>query len=98
MINSLAIYARFDQNWRDFVQFFLSSFISSLTKTEAKITTITSRTMPPRGFTTSQLMIGVMTYAVINKAAKNKMVKSNMIVSTSLIFSTFTVSICNNCS
>ena len=92
------ISARFDETQKDFVQSVLSSFISSLTKTAAKMTVMTNRAMPPRGFATSQLMIGAITYAVINKAAENMITRSTRIVNTSLIFSTFNVPICYDCS
>jgi len=76
---------------------FLSSLISSLSKTEAKITMMTNRITPPSGFITSQLMIGVTIYAVINKAAKNKIMRNKRIVNISPTFSTFTVTICYDC-
>jgi len=61
----------------------LSSFISSRNKTKAKITMMTNRVTPPRGFITNQLIIGVITYAVINKAAKNMIMRSKRIVKMS---------------
>lgn len=67
---------------------FLSSLSSSLTRTVAKIAMMANRTTPPRGFITNQLMIGVMTYAVINKAPRNMIMRSKRIVNTSLIFYT----------
>jgi len=61
------------------IQSFLSSLISSLSRIDAKITIMINKMMPPRGFITSQLMIGVITYAVINRAAKNMIMRSKRI-------------------
>ena len=58
------------RNEKDFVHPVFSSFISSLTNTAAKTTVMTNRTMPTRGFITSQFMIGVITYAVIKYTEK----------------------------
>lgn len=65
-----------------------------MSKIEANTTMTTKRATPPRGFVTSQLMIGVMTYAVINRAARIRTMKSMRIVNISPTFSTFTVPVC----
>jgi len=45
---------------------------------ETMMTMTTNRTTPQRGFVTSQLMIGVITYAAINKTAKTKAIMSRI--------------------
>jgi hypothetical protein len=62
------------------IQSFLSSRVSLMNKTEAKTIIMINKARPPRGFITSQLMTGVITYAVINKAAKIMIMRSRRTV------------------
>ena len=70
------------------LQSFLSSLVSSMNKIEANTIMIARRATPPRGFITSQLMIGVIIYAVINRAARTRIMRSKRIVNISPTFST----------
>lgn len=58
--------------------------ISLMNRAEARMTMITNRPTPPSGFITSQLMIGVITYAVISRAAKKMIARSKSIVNINL--------------
>ena len=64
---------------------------------EANTIMTTRRATPPRGFTTNQLMIGAITYAVINRAAKIKIMRNKRIANISPTFSNFTVPVCYDC-
>ncbi len=64
----------------EYLQSFLSSLISSISNIEANTTITTKRATPPRGFITSQLMTGVIIYAVINRAARIRIMKNKRIV------------------
>jgi len=67
-----------------------------MNKIEAITTIATRRATPPSGFITNQLMIGVIIYAVINRAARIRIMRSKRIVNISPTFSTFTVPVCYN--
>jgi hypothetical protein len=70
------------------LQCFLSSLISSMSNIETNTATTTKRAAPPIGFITSQLMIGVIMYAVINRAARIRIMRNKRIVNISPTLST----------
>jgi hypothetical protein len=60
-----------------------------MNKIEANITITTKRATPTRGFITSQLMIGEIIYAVINRADRIRITRKKRIVNINPTLFTF---------